>query len=65
MRRQPSVRAGLAARTRPLLRKQAGQVGMGEADCWLGLSDGGNGLENFLKTNFPGPLEFDTALIAE
>lgn len=35
------------------LRKQAGQVGMGRAEQWIGLSDGGNGLENFLRTNFP------------
>jgi hypothetical protein len=37
----------------PLLRKQAGQVGMGEADIWLGLTDGGNGLESRLQENFP------------
>jgi hypothetical protein len=37
----------------PLLRKQAGQVGMGAADCWLGLTDGGNGLEGRLEENFP------------
>lgn len=35
------------------LRKQAGQVGMDRAEQWIGLSDGGNGLENFLRTNFP------------
>ena len=45
-----------------LLRRQAGQVGMNHADQWLGLSDGGNGLENFLRINFPGPLESGTAL---
>lgn len=45
-----------------LLRRQAGQVGMNNAEQWLGLSDGGNGLENFLKTNFPGPLESGTTL---
>jgi hypothetical protein len=45
-----------------LLRRQAGQVGMNYAQQWIGLSDGGNGLENFLKTNFPGPLEFRTTL---
>jgi hypothetical protein len=39
-----------------LLRRQAGQVGMNYAEQWIGLSDGGNGLENFLKTNFPGPV---------
>ncbi len=37
----------------PLLRKQAGPVGMGQADCWLGLSDGGNGLGDRLGDNFP------------
>ena len=37
----------------PLLRKQAGQVGMGAAACWVGLSDGGNGLEDRLAENFP------------
>ena len=45
-----------------LLRRQAGQVGMNYAQQWLGLSDGGNGLENFLKTNFPGPLQSGTVL---
>jgi hypothetical protein len=39
-----------------LLRRQAGQVGMSRAQHWIGLSDGGNGLENFLRKNFPGPL---------
>jgi hypothetical protein len=39
-----------------LLRRQAAQVGMSRAEHWIGLSDGGNGLENFLRTNFPGPL---------
>jgi hypothetical protein len=37
----------------PLLRKPAGAVGMDEADLWLGLSDGGNGLEDRLAENFP------------
>jgi hypothetical protein len=45
-----------------LLRRQAGQVGMNYAQQWIGLSDGGNGLENFLRTNFPGPLASGTAL---
>jgi hypothetical protein len=35
-----------------LLRKQANQVGMEEADVWVGLSDGGKGLEEFLRKNF-------------
>lgn len=37
----------------PLLRKPAGQVGMDQADLWLGLTDGGNGLEDRLEENFP------------
>lgn len=45
-----------------LLRRQAGQVGMNHAQQWIGLSDGGNGLENFLRSNFPGPLEHGTSL---
>lgn len=45
-----------------LLRRQAGQVGMNSAPQWIGLSDGGNGLENFLRSNFPGPLAFGTEL---
>jgi hypothetical protein len=35
------------------LRRQAGQVGMNVADCWVALTDGGNGLEEFLDANFP------------
>src|SRR5437588_1559270 len=35
------------------LRKQAGQVGMDQAEVWIGLSDGGNGLEEFVRRNFP------------
>jgi hypothetical protein len=45
-----------------LLRRQGGQVGMNDAQQWIGLSDGGNGLENFLRTNFPGPLKHGTEL---
>jgi hypothetical protein len=45
-----------------LLRRQAGQVGMSNAEQWIGLSDGGNGLEPFLKSNFPGPLASGTVL---
>jgi hypothetical protein len=37
----------------PLLRRPAGQVGMDRADRWIGLSDGGNGLEDRLRENFP------------
>jgi hypothetical protein len=36
----------------PLLRRQAGQVGLEQAQRWIGLSDGGNGLEEFLQANF-------------
>jgi hypothetical protein len=46
-----------------LLRRQAGQVGMANAEQWIGLSDGGNGLENFLATNFPGPVASGTELV--
>jgi hypothetical protein len=42
-----------------LLRRQATQVGMTRAEHWIGLTDGGNGLENFLRKNFPGPLGGD------
>jgi hypothetical protein len=35
------------------LRRQAGQVGMHDADVWIALSDGGNGLEEFFDVNFP------------
>lgn len=35
------------------LRKQAGQVGMDKADVWIGLTDGGNGLEEFVRCHFP------------
>jgi hypothetical protein len=44
--------AGLDAFAVPL-RKQGGQVGMGRAERWIALSDGGSGLEDFLRTNFP------------
>jgi len=37
----------------PLLRTPAGHVGMDRADRWIGLSDGGNGLEDRLHENFP------------
>jgi hypothetical protein len=37
----------------PLLRRQAAQVGMDQAVCWLGLTDGGNGLEERIEENFP------------
>lgn len=34
------------------LRRQAAQVGMEQAERWIALSDGGNGLEDFFRTNF-------------
>jgi hypothetical protein len=37
----------------PLLRPLAGRVGMDQADRWIGLTDGGNGLEERLRENFP------------
>jgi hypothetical protein len=37
----------------PLLRAPAGRVGMDGADRWIGLTDGGNGLEERLTENFP------------
>jgi hypothetical protein len=35
------------------LRRQGAQVNMDEADCWLALTDGGAGLEEFMGVNFP------------
>jgi hypothetical protein len=35
------------------LRRQAAQVGWGEAEQQIALSDGGQGLENFFRKNFP------------
>ncbi len=35
-----------------VLRQQAAQVGMEQAERWIALSDAGNGLENFLRSNF-------------
>jgi hypothetical protein len=37
----------------PLLRRPAAHVGMDRADRWIGLSDGGSGLEDRLLENFP------------
>jgi hypothetical protein len=39
----------------PLLRRQAAQVGMEQAEVWVALSDGGNGLESFAHANFNRP----------
>lgn len=35
------------------LRRQAAQIGWDQADQQIALSDGGNGLENFFRKNFP------------
>ncbi len=35
------------------LRRQGGQVGMDRAQRWIAISDGGSGLETFLRTHFP------------
>jgi hypothetical protein len=39
----------------PLLRRQAAQVGMEDAEVWVFLTDGGNGLEEFARANFNRP----------
>jgi hypothetical protein len=39
----------------PLLRRQAAQVGMERAEVWVALTDGGNGLEHFVQSNFNRP----------
>jgi hypothetical protein len=36
----------------PLLRRQAAHVGMEQAEVWVGLTDGGGGLEEFARRNF-------------
>jgi hypothetical protein len=36
----------------PLLRRQAAHVGMEKAEVWIALTDGGNGLEEFMRMNF-------------
>lgn len=43
---------GQAAVAEPL-RRQAAQVGMDRAERWIALSDGGSGLEEWLRVNFP------------
>jgi hypothetical protein len=48
-----------------LLRRQAGQVGMNAAERWIGLTDGGNGLEGFLQNNFPGPVGGELIVILD
>lgn len=36
----------------PLLRRLAASVGMDDAEVWVALTDGGNGLEEFMRMNF-------------
>ena len=43
---------GLSALGEPL-RRQAGQVGMDRADRWIAISDGGSGIEDWLRAHFP------------
>ena len=35
------------------MRRQGAQVGMDRADCWVALTDGGAGLEDFIGVHFP------------
>jgi len=42
---------GIAALGEPL-RRQAAQVGMDRAERWIAISDGGSGLEHWLRANF-------------
>ncbi len=37
----------------PLLRRQGAQVGLGHAEVWVAITDGGAGLEDFVRLNFP------------
>lgn len=37
----------------PLLRRQGAQVGLDRAEVWVAISDGGAGLEDLLRENFP------------
>ena len=39
----------------PLLRRQAARVGMEDAEVWVALTDGGNGLEDFCQKSFNRP----------
>ena len=57
--RRPHWQARYVAQVQPLaqlaepLRRQGGHVGMDQAERWVALSDGGSGLEDFLRVNFP------------
>jgi hypothetical protein len=57
--REPSWQARYLASLEPMatvgarLQQQGGAVGMERAERWIALSDGGNGLEGMLRTQFP------------
>jgi hypothetical protein len=57
--RRPPWKARYVSQVRPLadlagpLRRQARQVGLDAAQRWVALSDGGAGLEDFLRANVP------------
>ena len=42
------------------MRRQGGQVGMNAADVWVALTDGGNGLEEFIHVNSRLPGKFES-----
>jgi hypothetical protein len=56
--RRPPWQARYVAQVQPLaalaqpLRRQGSRVGMGRAQRWVALADGGSGLEDFLRDNF-------------
>jgi hypothetical protein len=58
-KRHPEWQSRYVAQVRPLaelsqpLRRQAAQVGLDRADRIVAISDGGAGLEDFLRVNFP------------
>jgi hypothetical protein len=58
-RRRPAWQARYLASLESLvdwgqaLRRQGAQIGMDRAQRWIALSDGGSGLEDFLRTHFP------------
>lgn len=57
--RRPAWQARYVSQVRPLselagpLRRQASQAGLDGAERWVALSDGGAGLEDFVRENFP------------
>ncbi len=57
--REPPWQARYVASLEPLaalgalISQQGAEIGMERAERWIALSDGGSGLEGFLRTNFP------------